>query len=153
MCIQLSNKQIVRYAVKCFLEVCQNSCTKLFIVIVAISCNPLLKQYVLRSDSDYLDSSSLQEVIEEESVIEAPIMRVKKALQEIDERRTAKLQHMRVIGNVTYKKAKFASDMVHLNIRRVNFKWQMGNKIGMRFCAFIFGLLYSFSSVIEIIHT
>ena len=108
---------------------------------------------MLCSDSDYLDSSSLQEVIEEENVIEAPIIRVKKALQEIDERRTAKLQHMRVIGNVTYKKAKFASDMVHLNIRRVNFKWQMGNKIGIEIFHVYFCFIVFFPMVIEIIHT
>ena len=56
--------------------------------------------------------------------------RVRCALQEIDERRTAKLQHMRVVGNVTPKKADLAHELVHMNVRRVNFKWQLGNKIG-----------------------
>jgi len=62
-----------------------------------------------------------------------PAIRVRNAIKEIEERRTAKLQHMRVIGNVTYKKPNFASELVH-NVRRVNFKWQLGNKIGIFSC-------------------
>ena len=64
-----------------------------------------------------------------EPVNDPPMIRVRNAIQEIEERRTAKLQHMRVIGSVTYKKANFASELVH-NVRKVNFKWQLGNKIG-----------------------
>ena len=60
-----------------------------------------------------------------------PVIRIRNAIQEIEERRTAKLQHMHVIGNVTYKKPNFASELVH-NVRRVNFKWQLGNKIGKK---------------------
>eukprot|EP00111_Clytia_hemisphaerica_P003243 TCONS_00009253-protein len=82
------------------------------------------------SEGDTLDSveqSFLDGDVE--PVNDPPMIRIRNAIQEIEERRTAKLQHMRVIGNVTYKKANFASELVH-NVRKVNFKWQLGNKIG-----------------------
>lgn len=84
------------------------------------------------SDADTLDSipTISGEDGEEDEHDNLPIIRVRSALQEIDERRTAKLQHMRVIGIVTNKQANFASQLVHMNVRRVNFKWQLGIKIG-----------------------
>ena len=64
-----------------------------------------------------------------------PVIRIRNAIKEIEERRTAKLQHMHAIGNITYKKPNFASELVH-NVRRVNFKWQLGNKIGKKLFLF-----------------
>lgn len=95
-------------------------------------------------DADTLDSipTISGEDGEEDEHDNLPIIRVRSALQEIDERRTAKLQHMRVIGIVTNKQANFASQLVHMNVRRVNFKWQLGIKIGKTYF-FVINLSFS----------
>ena len=88
--------------------------------------------------SSFLEGDTLDSIASSDLTIDSeidmendpPAIRVRNAIKEIEERRTAKLHHMRVIGNVTYKKPNFASELVH-NVRRVNFKWQLGNKIGM----------------------
>ena len=87
-------------------------------------------------------AESLPNLDEDGEFSEPPILRVRNALQEIEERRTAKLQHMKVIGSETNKKEDLVRDLVQVNYRRVNFKWQLGNKIGQIFYCCIFSYRY-----------
>nr|XP_047128711.1 mitogen-activated protein kinase kinase kinase 4-like isoform X2 [Hydra vulgaris] len=81
-------------------------------------------------DSMFLEEL-YEESIEDAKEVGVPvIVRVRNSIKEIEERRTAKLQHMGVIGSVTYKKPDLAVELMQLNFRRVHFKWQLGNKIG-----------------------
>ena len=60
----------------------------------------------------------------------SPIEKIRASLKHLEDKRNAYLTQKHVIGKVSGRKADLAYEMVHVNFRRVNFKWQLGYKIG-----------------------
>ena len=56
-----------------------------------------------------------------------PMERIRAKVADLEERRSRSLLARRVIGKVSSWKGDIT---YNINIRRVNFKWQRGNKIG-----------------------
>ena len=57
----------------------------------------------------------------------------KASIDKLERKRTEKLIKKKIIGKISDKKPDLASDLVNIKSRRVNFKWNLGNKIG-RWC-------------------
>ena len=61
-------------------------------------------------------------------ISEKPIDRVRKALHQVDQKREARLRNSRFIGHVTNVRP--VDEDLHQYIKKVNFRWQKGMKIG-----------------------
>ena len=60
----------------------------------------------------------------------SPIEKIRASLKHVEDKRNTYLTQNHVIGKVSSRKADLAYEMVHVNFRHVNFKWQLGYKIG-----------------------
>ena len=56
-----------------------------------------------------------------------------RAIRKLEKKRNDMLFQEKIIGRVSDRKPDLASDLVNISSRRVNFKWHMGNKIGIAF--------------------
>ena len=54
-------------------------------------------------------------------------------IKKLERKRNDKLFKKRIIGRVSDKKPDLASELVKIKSRRVNFKWHLGNKIGLSY--------------------
>ena len=67
----------------------------------------------------------MEEETKEEQL--SPMERIRAEIADLEEKRSRSLFDRRVIGKVSSWKGDVT---YNINIRRVNFKWQRGNKIG-----------------------
>ena len=56
--------------------------------------------------------------------------KMRASIEKLERKRTDKLIRKKIIGRISDKKPDLASDLVNIKSRRVNFKWNLGNKIG-----------------------
>ena len=89
----------------------------------------LIKQflvYILVSQSKlFLPVTEVEEDTKEEQL--SPMERIRAEIADLEEKRSRSLFDRHVIGKVSSWKGDVT---YNINIRRVNFKWQRGNKIG-----------------------
>lgn len=75
---------------------------------------------------NYFLSSSVSDTAARQSAIEA----VRRSIRKFEEKRYAMMKQRNIIGQVCHTPKSY-DNVMHVGLRKVTFKWQRGNKIGM----------------------